>query len=109
MGRFTRWPDADVVCAPDHGTGSRSALSEPLLASLAHNSSAGSPILGYYAAHEWRGGALAEFAALGPGATRNDNRYSVAGRCCGCDARHYKYKTKFLYATTQVAHPYKCG
>ena len=89
--RFTRWPDADV-CTPDHGTGSRSALSEPLLASLAHNSSAGSPILGYYAAHEWRGGALAEFAALGPGATRNDNRYSVAGRCCGCDARHYRQR-----------------
>ena len=23
--------------------------------------------------------------------------------------RQYKYGTKFLYATTQVAHPYKCG
>ena len=89
----SRWPDADV-CTPDHGTGSRSALSEPLLASLAHNSSAGSPILGYCAAHEWRGGAFAGFAALGPGATRNDNRYSVAGRCCGCDARHYRHRLR---------------
>ena len=31
---------------------------------------------------------------LGPGATRNDNRYSVAGRCCGCDARHYRHRLR---------------
>ena len=88
MGRFTRWPVRPTT-APARAARCRSRSWHPLRTTRA-------PEVRSWAIARPMNGAAEHLldSRLGPGATRNDNRYSVAGRCCGCDARHYRHRLR---------------